>query len=78
MLSRAVETDMQALIRSEGSEDMSKADHAFFVKLHEEGQLVKPETCGYVLAALAVNATKELSGKFISYDGEECRPYRPV
>ncbi|KAH8830508.1 hypothetical protein DL96DRAFT_1593221 [Flagelloscypha sp. PMI_526] len=70
-----VETDMQTDIRSKGVE-MKKEEHQGFIKLFEEGKLLKPEAPGYVLAALAISASPSLSGEFVSWDAEECKPYR--
>jgi len=45
-------------------------------RAHADGTLVRPEDSGYVIAALAVRASKDLSGKFVSWDGEECKAFR--
>lgn len=70
-----VDTDMQAMIRSDGKEAM-EGDHAKFVELHESGKLTKPEDPGHVLAALASNPPKVMSGAFVSWDEESMKPYR--
>ncbi|KAF9974214.1 hypothetical protein BGZ73_002436 [Actinomortierella ambigua] len=62
-----VDTDMQGTIRGQGAKGM-RDQHARFVQLHETGALVKPEVPGYILANLAVSATPDLHGKFLSYD----------
>ena len=58
-----------------GTEKMLPNDVAKFVKEHEEGTLVRPSESGHVIAALALKATKELSGKFVSWDSEECSEF---
>ncbi|KAF5363292.1 hypothetical protein D9756_000447 [Leucocoprinus leucothites] len=73
-----VDTDMQETLRQIGAATMSKMDHEKFVRVHADGKLVKPEDCGHVIAALALEAPKELSGTFVSWDSEECKPFRRV
>jgi hypothetical protein len=67
---------MQEAIRQAGAAVLPKAFHDGFIRVHAEGKLVKPEDCGHVIAALALRATPELSGTFVSWDSEECLPYR--
>ncbi|KAG0241615.1 hypothetical protein BGW41_005631 [Actinomortierella wolfii] len=62
-----IDTDMQAIIRDQGAKSMLD-HHSRFIKLHEEGALLKPEVPGYIVANLAVNATEDLHGKFCSYN----------
>lgn len=66
---------MQTIIRQGGSEAMG-VGHDTFVKLHEDGKLLKPEAPGEVIARLALEAPASLSGKFVSWDGEECKAFR--
>lgn len=47
-----------------------------FVDLHRDGKLVDPQDCGYALASLSINASKDLSGKYVSWDDEELAEYR--
>ncbi|KZO94904.1 short-chain dehydrogenase [Calocera viscosa TUFC12733] len=71
-----VDTPMQAAIRTEASKGLMKPDeHQRFVDMHAAGKLVRPEESGYVLAALAVNGSKELSGQFLTWNGPECAAY---
>ncbi len=67
---------MQASIRHIGSPHMSKSDYDRFVQDHAAGKLVRPEDCGHVIAALAVEGPAEFSGKFVSWDSDECQPFR--
>lgn len=69
-----VDTEMQGLIRSNGQKSM-REDHGKFVELHEKGQLVKPHDPGHVLAALANDPPKELSGKMVTWNDEDMRSY---
>ncbi|TFK29410.1 short-chain dehydrogenase [Coprinopsis marcescibilis] len=71
-----VDTDMQVKLRLIGADSMSSQDHEKFIKVHSEGKLVKPEDCGYVIAALSLKAPKSMSGAFVSWDSDECAPFR--
>ena len=67
---------MQAQIRQlQGTDKMDPNDVAKFVEEYDGGKLVDPMDAGHVIAALAVGAPKELSGKFVSWDSEECREF---
>ncbi|KAK4052125.1 hypothetical protein OIV83_002419 [Microbotryomycetes sp. JL201] len=70
-----VDTAMQEAIRSIGAQHMTEKDHSRFTGLHAEGKLVPPEEPGAVLAALAVRASKDLSGQFVSWDSAEMQQY---
>lgn len=71
----AVDTDMQIRIRENAAEAMQEY-HTIFMNLYDNNQLVKPELPAYVIAALASNPPKELSGKMCGWDDEELQPYR--
>ncbi|KAI0677585.1 short-chain dehydrogenase [Trametes maxima] len=71
-----VDTPMQGLIRSRGPSTMDSEILKRFTDAHEKGELVKPEDAGHVIAALALKAPKSLSGKFFSWNGEECKGFR--
>ncbi|TCD68187.1 hypothetical protein EIP91_011358 [Steccherinum ochraceum] len=71
-----VDTPMQAVLRTEGAGRMEDKDHQDFVQTHEQGKLLKPEDPGHVIASLALNATKDLTGQFVSWDSDTCKPYR--
>ncbi|KAF8621568.1 hypothetical protein AX15_007595 [Amanita polypyramis BW_CC] len=71
-----VNTDMQVKLRAEGKTHMTQAGYETFVRAHAENKLVKPEDCGHVIAALAVKAPKKFSGQFVSWDSEDCKPFR--
>ncbi|KIM25241.1 hypothetical protein M408DRAFT_222294 [Serendipita vermifera MAFF 305830] len=69
-----VDTDMQAVLRA--SDTIQPADLQLFKDAHSNGKLVKPEDVGYTIASLALRATTNLSGEFVSWDSESCAPYR--
>ena len=60
-----VDTEMQREIREIHGLRMQEQDVARFHKLHKEGGLLKPEQPGHVIAKLAVDGPKELSGRFL-------------
>ena len=67
---------MQAQIRElDGQLNMRPEDVHKFITEFTEGKLVDPSDCGYVIAGLALRAPKALSGKFVSWDSEECREF---
>jgi hypothetical protein len=55
---------------------MLDKDYNAFVQSHADGKLVNPEDCGHVIASLSLQASKNLSGQFVSWDSEECKAYR--
>ena len=62
---------MQRDIREKHAEAMGPKDSERFVKLKEEGGLLRPEQPGHVIAKLAVAGKEEiegLSGKFLNWD----------
>lgn len=67
---------MQSTLRAFGGAHMNEQDHKKFIDVYQEGKLVKPEDCGHVIAALALKAPKALSGQFVSWDDESCKPFR--
>lgn len=52
------------------AEDVSK-----YMSEYDEGKLVDPMDSGHVLASMAVNAGKGLSGRFVSWDSEEASDF---
>ena len=67
---------MQALLRERGADTMHAADDKKFKDVYEQGKLVAPEDAGHVAAALALRAPKSLSGRFVSWDADECKEFR--
>jgi NAD(P)-dependent dehydrogenase (short-subunit alcohol dehydrogenase family) len=60
-----VDTEMQREIREKHHESMDEHDAKKFASLKSEGKLLRPEQPGHVIAKLAVEASKELSGRFL-------------
>ncbi|KAF2444867.1 NAD(P)-binding protein [Karstenula rhodostoma CBS 690.94] len=65
-----VDTEMQREIRELHNKAMSEKDAAKFAGLKTDGGLLKPEQPGHVIAKLAVDGDKHLSGKFMSWNDE--------
>ncbi|KAF3768810.1 NAD(P)-binding protein [Cryphonectria parasitica EP155] len=70
------DTGMQKLLREHGKGHMDAADHAGFLAVFEEGKLNKPEGPGRVFAQLALNATPDLSGKWLQWNGPELAAFQ--
>jgi hypothetical protein len=66
---------MQAVVRK-NKDVMTPEDAERFIQAHAEGKLVKPEDAGYVLSSLAISAPKAMSGKFVSWDSDDCTDFR--
>ncbi|KAK6530950.1 hypothetical protein TWF281_007780 [Arthrobotrys megalospora] len=71
-----VDTDMQAALRGVHGKVMSSGENSFFHSVKESGGLVKPEDVGAVLANLALQVEKSLSGKYLNWDDEVLSSYR--
>ncbi|KAL8790440.1 MAG: hypothetical protein Q9213_000592 [Squamulea squamosa] len=71
-----VDTQMQVNIRNVHSALMDEKDVAKFQSLHRQGELVKPEQPGRVIARLSVGASKQLSGQFLDWAAPELREYQ--
>jgi len=67
---------MQNSIRTSGAAHMYEKDYNLFVQSYADGKLVNPEDCGHVMASLSLQASKSLSGQFVSWDSEECKAHR--
>jgi NAD(P)-dependent dehydrogenase (short-subunit alcohol dehydrogenase family) len=67
------ETDMQADIRRLGPGAMPESDLARFVEAHESGAMRTAEEVGAALAALALSATADLDGEFVTLDDPRVR-----
>jgi len=70
-----VDTEMQVDVRS-NKDVMDTKDALKFKTLHEEGQLLRPEQPGNVIARLALDAENGLSGKFLSWNDGELEKYQ--
>ncbi|KAF3184932.1 hypothetical protein TWF225_005836 [Orbilia oligospora] len=71
-----VDTDMQASLRGVHGKVMSSGENTFFNSLKENNSMVKPEDVGAVLANLALQVEKSLSGKYLNWDDEILSSYR--
>jgi len=71
-----VDTRMQNEIREHGGVHMAPDVHQLFIQQKKDGLLLKPEDPGHVIAALALNGPRSLSGEFVSWDDERCREFR--
>jgi hypothetical protein len=67
---------MQEALRAEAAPHMYERDYAHFVEEHNTGKLVKPADSGHIIAALALNATHDLSGEFVSWNADRLQAYR--
>lgn len=61
-----VDTDMQGQIRSSGQDSMDRAQYDTFIDAFEQGQLLKPEQPGNVIARFVACPNKDLSGHNLS------------
>lgn len=68
-----VDTDMQRVIREDGRDVMDAKDHSGFSSAFEQGQLLKPEQPGHVMAKFILNPDHSLSGKSLRYE-DICQP----
>ena len=67
---------MQAQLRQlAGTGQMRPEDVAVYVREHEAGKLLDPSETGHVLAAMVLKASKELTGKYVSWDSEDCSEF---
>lgn len=71
-----VDTDMQRDIREKHNTAMEAQDAAKFAELKKTGGLLKPEQPGHVMAKLVLDAPKELSGKFLTWNAEELKAFQ--
>jgi NAD(P)-dependent dehydrogenase (short-subunit alcohol dehydrogenase family) len=63
-----VDTQMQALLRSEGPKAMPPDQAAYYQKLKSEGRLEPPSVPARTIAWLALHVPQALSGEFLNYD----------
>jgi len=66
-----VDTEMQREIREKHNTAMEEKDAAKFAELKRSGGLLRPEQPGHVMAKLVLEAPKDLSGKFLTWDAQE-------
>ena len=63
-----VDTQMQALLRSKGPNEMRPEQAAYYQNLKTAGQLEPPQVPARAIAWLGLNAPHALSGTFLDYD----------
>ena len=63
-----VDTEMQAVLRREGSKAMTASQVAYYHQLKDRGALEPPEIPARSIAWLALYAPPEFSGRFLDYD----------
>ena len=73
-----VDTDMQTELRDKHHSTMDEEDRNKFFEAKREGKLLRPEQPGNVIAKLALNASLELSGKFLRYVDHRLRDLRSL
>lgn len=71
-----VDTDMQASLRNEFAELMDPEDKAKFATLKENGNLLRPEQPGNVIARLVLHAPASFGGKFLSWNDESLKDFQ--
>ena len=71
-----VDTDMQISIRDVHRNSMDAKDAAKFRELKETGGLLRPDQPGHVMAKLALDAPKELNGKFLSWNDDKLAAFQ--
>ncbi|KAG6002248.1 hypothetical protein E4U21_003285 [Claviceps maximensis] len=71
-----VDTDMQTQIRSAGKDSMDKTQFDDFVDTFAQGQLLRPEQPGNVMARFVVNPDKTLSGQNLKWNSPALLPYQ--
>lgn len=71
-----VDTEMQQDIREKHNKAMDEKDAAKFKELKETGGLLRPEQPGHVMAKLVVDTPRELSGKFVQWNGEDLKRFQ--
>lgn len=71
-----VDTEMQREIREKHHEVMEESDRKRFKELKDTGALLRPEQPGWVMAKLVLEAPRELSGKFLSWNAEELKAFQ--
>ncbi|KAK5807529.1 hypothetical protein VI817_001787 [Penicillium citrinum] len=66
-----VDTNMQRELREDHATNMTPEMHAKFTGVHADGKLLRVEQPSHVMAKLVLDAPKQLSGKFLSWNDTE-------
>ncbi|KAI5809293.1 short-chain dehydrogenase [Pyronema omphalodes] len=70
-----VDTQMQKEIRTAHVQAMGEGNQRF-QNFHKDGKLLRPDQPGNVIAKLALNMPKEISGQFLSWNSPELAAYQ--
>ncbi|KAJ3739426.1 hypothetical protein DFH05DRAFT_1463793 [Lentinula detonsa] len=70
-----VDTAMHAAIRDLRAAKAMGAGHQAFIDTVAKGSLLKPETPGHVIAGLSVHCPQDLSGQFVNWNDDVCKPF---
>lgn len=70
----AVDTDMQAYLRKEGSQVMPAEQYSYYARIKAEGELNAPDVPAKSIAWLALNAPHSLSGQSVRFDDSRIDP----
>ncbi|KAJ5541787.1 short-chain dehydrogenase [Penicillium frequentans] len=71
-----VDTEMQREIREDLATTLDPQFHAIFTTVHKEGELLKPEQPGHVIAKLVIDAPNSLTGKFLSWNDQALEAFQ--
>ncbi|KAL4877846.1 hypothetical protein BJY04DRAFT_196970 [Aspergillus karnatakaensis] len=71
-----VDTEMQRELREDHATTLEPQVHAKFTGVHKDGKLLRPEQPGHVMAKLVLDAPKELSGKFLSWNDQQLEAFQ--
>ncbi|KAL4868996.1 hypothetical protein BDV12DRAFT_90324 [Aspergillus spectabilis] len=71
-----VDTEMQRELREDHATTLEPQVHSKFTTVHKDGKLLRPEQPGNVMAKLVLDAPKELSGKFLSWNDQQLEAYQ--
>ncbi|KAJ5500740.1 hypothetical protein LT330_001921 [Penicillium expansum] len=71
-----VDTEMQRALREDHATALDAEMHSKFTGVHKDGKLLKPEQPGHVMAKLVLDAPKEISGHFYSWNDKELEVFQ--
>ncbi|KAJ5101419.1 hypothetical protein NUU61_003641 [Penicillium alfredii] len=71
-----VNTEMQRELREDHATTLDAEMHSKFTTVHKDGKLLEPEQPGHVMAKLVLDAPKDLSGRFLSWNDKELEAFQ--
>ncbi|KAJ1994847.1 hypothetical protein H4R33_000081 [Dimargaris cristalligena] len=71
-----VDTDMTRIVREDAESGMSSHEHARFVGLEANKEMVRPEQPGHVIAAVAISGESSLGGKEFKWNDSPLAQYQ--